>query len=477
VERGDVGYRHTLSNLQIQMIAIGGAVGVGLFLGLGARLNTAGPGLLLSYLVVSVVVYLMMRALGEMVLYRPTTGAFVSYAREFVGNRFAHLTGWIYVTLGSLAGIAEIAAIAVYVNYWLPDMPGWAPSLVALLVIVGSNLLTARAFGIIEFGASSVKVAAILLFLAAGVVIVTLAGTSAIENDASVSNLWSGGGLFPNGTWQAVIAMQGVVFSYSAIEIVGISAGESKDPEKSMPKAIRSVIVRIGIFYLGSIVVLCMLLPTQSYSGDESPFVTALASLDVPGLGGVMNFVVLTAALSGVNATLYAVVRLLRNLAANGSAPAATAMITRRGVPIGGLLSIGAFYLVGVLLIHLAGASEAFEIALSACAVFVLFGWIAIFVSHLGFRRQVKAGRISLPSFRMPGAPYTDWICLVALVAMFLWLVFDQRNPHWWHGLIAAVALLVVHNLTFEVAKRRVAGHGLPDVAPGHARVAKGESR
>jgi L-asparagine permease len=269
----------------------------------------------------------------------------VSYAREFVGNRFAHLTGWIYVTLGSLAGVAEIAAIAVYVNYWLPDMPSWAPSLIALLVIVGSNLLTARAFGVIEFGASSVKVAAILLFLAAGLIIVALAGTSAIEHEASVAHLWTNGGLFPNGTWQAVIAMQGVVFSYSAIEIVGISAGESKNPATAMPRAIRSVIVRIGVFYLGSIAVLCMLLPTQRYSGEESPFVTALASLDVPYLGGVMNFVVLTAALSGVNATLYAVVRLLRNLAANGSAPKATVRITRKGVPIGGLLSIGACYL------------------------------------------------------------------------------------------------------------------------------------
>jgi L-asparagine permease len=439
---GDVGYRHTLSNLQIQMIAIGGAVGVGLFLGLGERLRTAGPGLIFSYLAVSVVVYLIMRALGEIVLYRPATGAYVSYAREFVSERFAHLTGWIYVTIGALAGIAEIAAIAVYVQYWLPAAPSWAPSLVTLLVIVGSNLFTAQAFGMIELGAASIKVLAIVLFLAIGGVVVVLAATGAVDNQASVTNLWDGGGVFPSGVWAAVIALQGVVFSFSAIEIVGVSAGEAKDPQKAMPRAINSVIFRIGLFYLGSVLVLSMLLPTQNYSGEESPFVTALGSLGITGPGGIMNFVVLTAALSGVNATLYAVSRLLRNLAANGCAPKATTYVSRRGVPVGALVSIGAVLLVGVLLIDVFGASHAFEIALGACAVFILFGWIAIFVSHIGFRRQVSAGRIALGSFRMPGAPYTDWLCLAALVAMFLWLVFDQRNPNWWHSLIAAVVLL-----------------------------------
>ncbi|MDI3403194.1 amino acid permease [Streptomyces cavernicola] len=469
-EPGDDGFRQTLSNLQIQMIAIGGAVGVGLFLGLGERLRTAGPGLVFSYLVVSVVVYLLMRALGELVVYRPTTGAFVSYAREFVGPRFAHLTGWIYVTLGSLAAVAETAAVAVYAGYWFPDLPGWVPSVLALCLIAGSNLLTARAFGFIEVAASSVKIAAIVLFLAAGVLVIAFGDAAGVRNEASVTHLWADGGLFPNGVWPAVIVMQAVVFSYSAIEIAGISAGEAKDPGGAMPKAIRSVVLRIGVFYLGSIVVLSMLLPTRRYSGAESPFVTALGSLGIPYLGGIMNFVVLTAAISGVNATLYASVRMLRNLAANGTAPRAAARMTKNGVPVGALLGIGTFCLAGLLLIFFAGAGNAFEITLHACAVCILFGWVAIFVSHLGFRREVAAGRIAPVAFRMPGAPWTDWLCLAALAAVFAAMVFDFSQPTWYYSLFAAVALLVVHNLTYEIATRRRTPHDSADGAPAEPR-------
>ena len=347
--------------------------------------------------------------------------------------------------------------------------PGWVPALLALLVIAGTNLLTVQAFGFIELGASAVKVLAILLFLAAGVVVVALSMTGMLDSEASVANLWANGGVFPQGLLAPVIVMQGVVFSFSAIEIVGISAGEAKDPQKTMPRAIRSVVLRIGLFYIGSIVVLSMLLPTQRYSGDESPFVTALASLGVRGLGGLMNFVVLTAAVSGVNATLYATVRLLRNLAANGRAPRITATISRRGVPFGALLSIGFFYFLGVLLIFFTSAAHAFEVVLNACAVFIVFGWIAIFVSHLGFRRQVAAGRVAIPSFQMPGSPYTDYLCLAALALFFLSIVFDFSNPQWWYNLVAAVALLVVHNLSYEYYSRRTARHGLPPVAPAAA--------
>ena len=455
VERGDVGYHHALSNLQIQMIAIGGAIGVGLFLGVGAPLAAVGPALVFSYLLVAVVVYLMMRALGEMVLYRPTTGAWVSYAREFVSDRFSHLTGWIYVVIAALAGIAELSAIGVYVQYWSPAFPGWLASLLALLIIAGANALSVRAFGTIELGAASIKVLAILAFLTAGVFVIVLSMFGAIDSQASVANLWAHGGVFPNGVLAAVIVLQAVVFSFSAVEIVGISAGEAKDPQKTMPQAIRSVVLRIGLFYIGSILVLAMLLPTSSYSGDESPFVTAMESLGITGLAGIMNFVVLTAAISGVNATLYATVRLLRNLSANGRAPKFTDVMSSRGIPIGALLTIGTVYLLGVGLIYLLGAGDAFEIILGACAVFIVFGWIAIFVSHLGYRRQVAAGHIVPPTFRMPGSPYTDYICLVLLGIFFVSMVFNFSNPHWWYSLIAAIGLPALILLSYEYFVRK----------------------
>ena len=461
-DRGDAGYKHSLGNFQIQMIAIGGAVGVGLFLGIGDRLATAGPALVLSYLVVSVVVYLLMRALGEMVVYRPTTGAWVSYAREFVSNRFAFITGWIYVFLAAIAGVGEISALAVYVQYWWPTIPGWIPSLVAALVIVAVNLLSVRLFGFVELWASAIKVLAIMLFLVAGLVLVVAGDVFGAPTQASLSNLWAGGGFAPHGALPLVVVLAGVVFSFSAVEIVGVSAGEAKDPQASMPRAIRSVVLRIALFYIGSILVLSMLLPTAQYSGSESPFVTALASLNIPALAGIMNFVVLTAAISGVNATLYACVRLLRNLAAHGQAPRVTSTASRRGVPSGALVAILGVYLAGIVMIYFLGASHAFEVVLSACAVFILFGWISIFVSHLGYRRAVARGDAHAVDFRMPGAPVTNWVCLVFLVAVAGYMMFDVRNPHWYYSLIAGVLILVGTNVGYEISRRRVDKHGLP---------------
>lgn len=245
-----------------------------------------------------------MRALGEMVIYRPTTGAYVSYTREFVGDRLAFMTGWIYVSLAALAGIAEVAALAVYVEFWFPEVPGWIPSTIAALVIVGSNLRSVRIFGYIELWASAITVLAILCFLVAGVIIIALGSTGVVNTQADVANLWQNGGFTPKGILPLVIVMSGVVFSFSAIEIVGLSAGEASDPQKAMPRAINCVVLRLGLFYIGSILVLSMLLPTEAYGGDQSAFVTAIASFNIPGLASIMNFVVLTAAISGVNATL-----------------------------------------------------------------------------------------------------------------------------------------------------------------------------
>lgn len=462
-ERGDQGYKKSLGNFQIQMIGIGGAIGVGLFLGIGERLATAGPALVVSYLVVSTVVYLLMRALGELVIHRPTTGAWVSYAREFVGNRFAFMTGWIYVALSAVAGVGEIAALAVYVQFWWPEIPGWIPSLVAAMTIVGCNLLSVKLYGFIETWAAAIKVLAILLFLGAGIILVVAGDIFNAPTAASVSNLWNQG-FAPNGALQLVVVMTGVVFSFSAIEIVGVSAGEAKDPEESMPKAINSVVLRIAIFYIGSILVLSMLLPTSEYSGEQSPFVTALSSLNIPALAGIMNFVVLTAAISGVNATLYACVRLLRNLAAHGQAPEVMSKVSHRGVPSGALLCIFVFDLFGIVLIYALGAADAFEVVLSACSVFVLFGWISIFVSHLGYRRQVDRGQVAPVHFRMPGAPVTNYVCLTFLVVLSLYIMFDFSNPHWYYSLLAGVLIIVATTVGYEFSKRHVAKKGLPEL-------------
>ncbi|WP_336714128.1 amino acid permease [Arthrobacter sp. USHLN218] len=454
VERGDDGYRKTMSNFQIQMISIGGAIGTGLFLGLGSRLHAAGPALLLAYAATGAVAYLLMRAIGELVMHRPTTGSFVSWAREFFGDRLAHLTGWIMVILGSLLGIVEVAAVSVYVQYWWPEIPAWIPALVAWCLIVGSNLFSARMFGFIEVGASSIKIIALLLFIGAGILLVLVGGPMGLPTEASVTNLFNDG-FFTNGVLVVALVSQGVVFSYSGVELSAVAAGEAKDARKVMPKAIRSIVFRIVVFYLGSVLVLSMLLPTSRYSAEESPFVTALAAFDIPWLGAVMNFVVLTAAVSGINATLYATVRALRTLAANGEAPRFAEKVNRRGVPVGALAGIGGFYFLGVLMTALFGGASVFELALGACAVCILILWITIFACQLRLRQHQDTGRLPSVDFRMPGAPLTSWIGILALAAVFLSMVLPGSSETWWLSLTGTAILLAAITVGYEINRRR----------------------
>src|SRR5690348_9339768 len=273
-----VGYKQSLGRRHVQMIAIGGAIGTGLFLGSASRLHSTGPALLLSYAFVGVIAYFLMRCLGELVLHRATSGAFVSYMREFYGEKWAFVTGWMYWLNWALTGIAELSAVGLYVQHWWPTMPTWATVLIALAVVLVINLLSARAFGEFEFWAAVAKVGAIIIFLLVGVVVVGLR-LDIGGHKAGLSNMWNN----PGGFWPAsgdfawygpILVMSGVVFEYAAIEMVGVAAGEMENPKVEVPKAVNAVIFRIAVFYCGSILLLVSMLPTSDYKAGISPFVT-----------------------------------------------------------------------------------------------------------------------------------------------------------------------------------------------------------
>jgi L-asparagine permease len=260
-----VGYRQSLGRRQVQMIAIGGAIGTGLFLGSASRLHGTGPALVLSYAFVGGIAFLLMRALGELVLHRPTSGAFVSYAREFYGEKWAYVTGWVYWLNWALTGIAELSAVGLYVQYWFPTVPTWQTVLIALAVVLTVNLLSAAAFGEFEFWAALLKVATIVIFLAVGLVVVV--GQLHIgSHSAGFQNLWSNpGGFWPSSAgfyWYGpILVISGVVFAYAAIEMVAVAAGEMEDARREVPKAVNAVIFRIAVFYCGSVLLLCSMLP------------------------------------------------------------------------------------------------------------------------------------------------------------------------------------------------------------------------
>jgi len=431
----DSGYQKSLKGRQIQMIAIGGAIGTGLFMGAGGRLASAGPALMFSYAVCGIFAFLILRALGELVLHRPTSGSFISYAREFYGEKAAFVTGWLYWLNWAMTAIVDITAIALYMHFfasyvtWIGNVPQWAWALAALLIVLGLNLVSVKVFGEMEFWFALIKVVALVAFLLVGTYFVIF-GTPVPGRDVGFNLIAQNGGLFPNGLLPVVIVMQGVVFAYASIELIGTTAGETAHPEKVIPKAINTVIVRIAIFYVGSLVLLSMLLPFTSYKAGESPFVTFFGSIGIQGAGPIMNMVVLTAAMSSLNAGLYSTGRILRSMSMSGSAPRFAARLNKRGVPYGGIALTAAVACLGVLLNAIVPGA-AFEIVLNMASLGIISAWGMIILCQLALFRLAKQGTAVRPSFRMFGAPYTGYVTLVFLVSVVVLMAFDTPVGTW----------------------------------------------
>ncbi|MFE3758769.1 amino acid permease [Nocardia tengchongensis] len=424
----DAGYHKSLRPRQLQMIAIGGAIGTGLFLGAGGRLASAGPGLFLVYAICGVFVFFILRALGELVLHRPSSGSFVSYAREFYGEKLAFAVGWMYFFHWCMTGIVDITAVATYIHYWgsLQVIPQWLIALIALAIVVSINLISVRWFGELEFWAAIIKVVALITFLFIGTVILT-GGFSVGGDRPGFTIIADQGGLFPAGLTPLVLVTTGVVFAYAAVELIGTAAGEAENPEKIMPRAINSVIARIALFYVGSLVLLGLLLPYTAYRAGVSPFVTFFTKLGVPGAGSIMNLVVLTAAFSSLNAGLYSTGRILRSMSMNGSAPAVASRMSRNGVPYVGILATGAVALIGVGL-NAVVPDQAFEIVLNMSALGTVASWTAIILCQLKLWQQWRVGQSERPAFRLMGAPYTSIATLVFLAGVVALMAFGQDS-------------------------------------------------
>ena len=343
ITAGDGDYHKGLSTRQVNMIAIGGALSTGLFMGAGGRLAQTGPGIVISYAICGALAFLILRALGELVMYRPSSGSFVSYAREFYGEKAAFASGWLYWLNWSMTAIVDITAAALYMNFfgryvsWISAVPQWTWALAALLLVLGMNLISVKVFGELEFWFALIKVVALSAFLVAGCYFVIF-GTPIEGHTTGWSLIQDNGGILPNGILPVLVLMQGVVFAYASIELLGTAAGEVENPEKVMPKAINTVIFRIAVFYVGSLILLSLLLPYVEYKAGESPFVTFFGTIGVPGMDVVMNLVVLTAAMSSLNAGLYSTGRILRSMSLNRSAPKFAGRISANGVPYGGIV-------------------------------------------------------------------------------------------------------------------------------------------
>ncbi|MER8090249.1 amino acid permease [Streptomyces sp. NPDC094048] len=424
VDAGDAGYHKDLKSRHITMIAIGGAIGTGLFLGAGGRMASAGPSLFIAYAVCGVIAFLVVRALGELVLYRPSSGAFVSYAREFMGEKGAYTAGWLYFLNWATTAMADITAAATYAHFWamFSDIPQWVLALIALAVVLAANLISVRYFGEMEFWFAIIKVATLAVFMVVGIVLVVTRHDIG-GHTPGLATIGAHGGLFPHGVMPMLMVIQGVVFAYAALELCGVAAGETENPEKIMPKAINSIIWRVALFYVGSVILLSLLLPYTAYAAGQSPFVTVFDKLGIPGAAGVMNLVVLTAALSSLNSGLYSTGRILRSMSLSGSAPKFTGVMNRGGVPYGGILLTAGFGVLGVMLNYIM-PGKAFELVLNFASIGVLGTWAMIMVCSLLFWRAARNGRVRRPGYQLPGAPYTQLVTLafLATVVVLMWL-------------------------------------------------------
>lgn len=424
--REDEGYHKGLKNRQVQMIGIGGAIGTGLFMGAGGRLHSAGPGLFVVYAICGLFVFFMLRALGELVLHRPSSGSFVSYAREFLGEKAAYVAGWMCFVNWASTSIVDVTAVALYMHYWgaFKAVPQWVIALIALIIVLTMNMISVKLFGEMEFWAALIKVVALVAFLIFGIVF--LAGRFTVDGSTTgLSVIADNGGLFPNGLLAMVLITSGVVFAYASVELVGTAAGETENPEKVMPKAINAVVFRIAIFYVGSLVLLALLLPYTTYKAGESPFVTFFARVGVPHAGDIMNFVVLTAALSSLNAGLYSTGRILRSMSMNGSAPSFLSRMSSGGVPYPGILLTGSFTVLGVFM-NMVIPARAFETALDVAALGILASWATIVICQLRLYQWSRHGILKRGKFQMPGAPYTGYATVVFLIAVLLLMCYEN---------------------------------------------------
>jgi len=408
--------RRGLRSRHVELIAIGGAIGVGLFLGSAKVIQNAGPGLILGYAVGGLVIFFIMRALGELLLYRPVAGSFVMYADEFVGPFAGFATGWSYWFTWVVTGMAELTAIGVYVGYWLPALPQWITVLAALVVLYGANMLAVRVFGEMEFWFALIKVAMIVMLIVGGLAVI-LFRVGDLGATAGFSNLWSHGGFLPFGILGVLLTFQMVMFGFQGVELIGVTAGEAQNPEVVLPRATNSIIYRILIFYIGSMIVIMSLVPWNQLEPQMSPFVLVFDRIGIPGAADIVNLVVITAASSSCNSGLYSTGRMLHALSEIGQAPSALGAINRRHLPAAAITVSAALMLVGVLLNFLV-PDQVFIWVTSVALIGTLWTWAIIMLAHRGYKKAVHEGRAHGVSFRMPGAPLANWLVVGFLIVV-----------------------------------------------------------
>ena len=414
-----------LKNRHIQMIALGGAIGTGLFYGSAASIQLVGPGIIVSYIIGGFVMYLIMRMLGEMSTEEPVAGAFSHFAYKYWGEFAGFLAGWNYWFLYILVSMAELTVVGIYVAYWFPDFPAWLTSLIVLVSITAINLINVRLYGEAEFWFAIIKVLAVIGMIVLGLVLILFG----LGGEATgLSNLWVHGGFFPNGMWGLLLSLVVVMFSFGGTELIGITAGEADDPKKSIPQAIRQVMWRILIFYIGALTVMMIIFPWNQVGMEGSPFVTIFSKLGIGSAAHILNFVVLTAAISVYNSGIYSNGRMLYSLAEQGNAPKFFTKLGANKVPYVAILFSSACTLVVVAINYLI-PEGAFMQVMAVATTAATITWVMIVLVHMRFRKA-HAADVSKLTFPAPFYPIANYFCVgfMALIIAMMTQIPDMKT-------------------------------------------------
>ncbi|WAP51759.1 amino acid permease [Arthrobacter sp. ATA002] len=431
----------------IRFMALGSAIGTGLFYGSASAIQSAGPAVLLAYIIGGAAVFLVMRALGEMAVRHPVSGSFGQYASRYLGPFAGFITGWTFAFEMAIVAIADVTALGIYMGFWFPDVPRWIWILAAVLLISALNLMRVKVFGETEFWLSIIKVTAILAMIIGGAAIVVFGFGLPDTANPGLDTMLGSGGFFANGFWGLLASFAIVMFAFGGIETVGITAGEADNPKKAIPAAVNTVPVRILLFYVCALAVLMMIFPWQDIDGATSPFVQIFDSLGIPAAAHILNAVVITAALSAINADIFGAGRMLYGLSRQGQAPASFAKVSRHGVPWMTVATMAAVLLAGVVLNALL-PENLFKIIASIATFATVWVWLMILLSHIAMKREMKRRGLPASEFGVPFWPVASYAALVFMVFIVVLLgVMPDTRVALVVGVVWIGLLLVAYRL------------------------------
>ncbi|ENV64149.1 hypothetical protein F949_01538 [Acinetobacter junii NIPH 182] len=437
-----------LNTRHIRFLALGSAIGTGLFYGSATAIKMAGPSVLLAYIVAGIAIYIVMRALGEMAVQNPVSGSFSHYASQYIGPLAGFTTGWTYVFEMIIVALADVTAFGIYMGFWYPDVPRWIWILSLIMFLGAINLIHVKVFGELEFWLSIVKVTAIVAMILGGLGLM-IYGFNADQTGftTGIQNLWIHEGFMPNGIAGLIACLSVVVFAFGGIEIIGITAGESKDPKTSIPKAINAVPVRILLFYVLTIFVLMSIFPWNQIGSQGSPFVQIFENLGIGSAATILNIVVITAAVSAINSDVFGAGRMLFGMSSRGQAPQVFQKISKNGVPWMTVVVMAGVLLIGVVLNYLI-PENVFLIIASIATFATVWVWLMILLSQVAMRRKMSKEQIKALDFPVIGWPYAPAFAIAFMLFILAMMgYFPESRPALYVGITWLVLLCIAYNI------------------------------